>query len=189
MVPSPETQLDWLASALQDLEGFLVAPEVFRPTFGGQHRDLSLGNVLLAVDVVTAGESLLPPERRGEASRAVRRWETIRSRRPVAIEDKALAELSPRLHAWGAYLQDLGATPAEAVRYPVEVRQRVILSRLLGLLAAREAAQPGRGRVQAADAALRRRFEPGPFVWEAILQEVYPPTDFWFLYGRPAGPG
>ncbi len=143
MAPPPETQLAWLASAVEDLDGFLLAPEVFRPTFGGLHRDLSLGNVLLAVDALAAGEPLLPPARRAEATHVVRRWETTRSSRPVAVEDKALAELSPRLRAWGAYLQDLAVAPEEAARYPVEVRQRVILSRLLGLLAGLEAAELG----------------------------------------------
>lgn len=186
MAAPPDSQLTWLFGALSDLEGFLLAPDVFRPTAGHLQRDLSLGNLLLAADAVAAGAARLSPPQRAEAARALRRWEVERSRRPVAVEGKALAELPHRMNVWSAYLQDLGRSPGEASRYPLEVRQRVVLARLLEVVAQRQEADPTRSRLKAADGALRASFEPGPFVWEAYLAAAYSREPFWFLYGRPS---
>ena len=39
-------------------------------------------------------------------------------------------------------------------------------------------------RLVGQDHRLRARFVPGEFVWEPELQQAFPQTEFWYLYGQ-----
>jgi hypothetical protein len=186
----PETQLAWFLTALEELPAFLPSGDVFRPLHHPPPRmvhDLSLGTMLLTIDSLTAGAEELTPAERAAWDRARLRWGAEVSSRAAAVEGKARAELPHRLNLWRSFLQDLAEKSSESERYAGEVRHRVIIERLAELSGALPDVGLGR-RVAEADQALRSRFEPGAFIWDAPLAALYPQTGFWFLYGRPAKP-
>jgi hypothetical protein len=190
--PPPEQRLAWLKASLEELPDFLVAPAVFRrldpPPFANAE-DLSLGALLLALDALTASAEDLSPERRADWERARRRWESELVSHRAAVASKAAAELRQRVHVWRAYVQDILEKGNESARhYSSEVRHRVILARLTEV-SGRQLESSLDRHLAEADGALRSRFTTGAFVWEAALSRLYPPSAFWFLYGRPEGRG
>ena len=185
MAPAPDVQLAWFSTALEELSGFLLSSDVFRPLHPpppGKTQDLSLGGLLLAADALSTLPDDLARELRTRTDQALRLWETERASKAAAIEAKAGAELPHRLNLWRAYLQDLAEKPNEAAAYATEVRHRVIIERLQEVLESRSA----RAEVDRLDATLRAWLLPGRFVWEDNLQSSYPPARFWYLYGRLA---
>jgi hypothetical protein len=104
----------------------------------------------------------------------------------VAIERKATREAHSRLQLWSAYLEELNESDAAHADYPQEVRQRVMVSRLLAWGGAGPELDANAERTHSLDSLLRRRFEAGPFLWETLLEQIYRMPDFWFLYGRPS---
>jgi hypothetical protein len=186
-VAPPEAQLAWFATALEELPPFLQSADVFRPLHHppqDQPRDLSLGGLLLAADALAATADGFAPASRAVWEKARRQWQEESDRHAASIERKASAELSHRLNLWRAYLQDLEEKPREAESYAIEVRHRVIIDRLLKILAGREVDKLS--RLVQIDDLLRPLFRPGPFVWPAELKQVYPEKSFWYLYGGPS---
>jgi hypothetical protein len=82
-------------------------------------------------------------------------------------------------------LADLEEAPRAAELYPQEVRQRAMAARLEAAAADLADAAASRRALREADSRLRRRFNPGPFVWDRRLSRIYPASEFWFLYGMP----
>lgn len=40
-------------------------------------------------------------------------------------------------------------------------------------------------KVRQADSGLRRHTQPCPFLWDTVLQPIYPQDTYWWLYARP----
>lgn len=185
MTIPPSQQLKWFAQALDQLEAFLLSDQVFQPLGGLSmmpRQDVSLGGLLLTADVLGAPEVPLTAADRAEASRLLRRWEVERSSHGAAIERKAVAEARQRANLWKGYVGDLLESEREAGRFPVEVRHRVALERLLDTLGS-AVPQAMRETVRESDQAVQRRHHSGKFIWEDFLRAVYPPPAYWYLYG------
>jgi len=178
-------------AALDELEAFLQSPDVFWPlshnslVTGSPFPRLSLGVVLLTLDELRAVEPDLAPAELTATQVVGNEFDRIKLKWTVAVERKALGEMSQRLSIWRAYLQDLSESPSGTEDYPTEVRQRVALARLLDLAGRNPGIQPTAQSLRQLDDSLRARFEPGEFIWDHRLKAVYTPAGFWFLYGRP----
>ena len=176
---------------LDELEAFVQSPDVFwplshtSPDTGSPFPRLSLGVVLLTLDELRAVEPDLAPAELTATQVVEREFDRIKQKWTVAVERKALAEISQRLSIWRAYLQDLSESRSGAEDYPMEVRQRVALARLLDLAGRNPGIQPTAQSLRQLDDLLRAWFEPGEFIWDQQLKAVYTPTGFWFLFGRP----
>ena len=177
---------------LDELEAFLQSPDVFwplsrsSPDTESPFPRLSLGAVLLTLDELRAAEPDLTPAELTATQVVEREFDRIRLKWTVAVEHKALGEMSQRLSIWRAYLQDLGESRAAAEDYPLEVRQRVTLARLSDLAGRNPAIEPTPQSLRQLDDTLRARFEPAKFIWDIRLKAVYDPARFWFLYGGPS---
>jgi hypothetical protein len=190
MRPAGETL--GLASAMADeLEDFLLSAELFWPlsrrsaASEAPYPRLSLGSLSLTLDELTALEDELAGAQAAESRQTTLRIEALRTKWSAGMADKAARELRTRLDLWRAYLDDLDETPRVAEEYVQEVRQRVIISRLLGLAQSICLPPEATSRLQALDDRLMGRFRRSGFIWDARLQSVYPESKFWFLYGRP----
>lgn len=174
----------------EELEDYLLSREVFWPlerrAAPGEppYPMLSLGGMLLTLDELAALEGELGPEDAARLAELGRSLEDQRKEWRSSLERKAAKELHNRVNLWRAYLGDLeeGAKAIEV--YPQEVRQRVMAGRLEEEAAPAEAAESLRA-LGDLDSRLRRRFSPGPFVWDRRLARIYPAAGFWFLYGTP----
>ena len=187
----PEHSLEILEAMLAELEAYLGSSELFwplalRPDSSNPHIPrLTIGSLLLILDELSAGEAALPDAPRARLSRAQTVWQACRARHVVALERKAGREIEARLKLWQAYLTDLSEKPESAADYPGEVRNRLMISRLMGVIHAREWPAQLEARLQASDRRLQSVFRKGAFALAAALERVYPPFEFWFLYGAP----
>ncbi len=164
----------FLVATLEDLEAYLLSPELYRqasvPTT--DFTQLTPGAVLLVHERLRGWR--LP-----EVEALTIRLDRIRLRWRSAWEAKALREVRARSELWKEYLLEVQRDPREAGRlYPYQVRIRAILTLLLNDLR-----QPPPETLNALDAELHRFFHSGPFVWDEMLEWIFPAETFWFLYG------
>lgn len=180
-----------LAEAMaEELEDYLLSREVFWPlerrAAPGEppYPMLSLGGMLLTLDELKALEGELAPELAARLESLRGAMEEQRKEWRSSLARKAAKELHSRVNLWRAYLGDLEEGAKAVELYPQEVRQRVMAGRLEEEAAPAEAAEVLRA-LDELDSRLRRRFNPGPFLWDRRLAAVYPASGFWFLYGAP----
>jgi hypothetical protein len=177
-----EDDLKYLQGALGSLENYLLSSEIYYPLGGAYSRDmvssrLSLGALLFTLKRIQAYivQGSLPAE--------FTRVEEARQHWRVHWEQKAGREFVSRLNLWQNALSDLqSASSQESGVYRVEIRNRVIVELLrqeAGSLPESEIT-----RMNGLDHVLRSRFVPGEFIWEPELEKVFPPGEFWYLYGQ-----
>jgi hypothetical protein len=111
--------------------------------------------------------------------------ERVRVKWTVGLERKAAQELRSRLNLWRAYLYDIEERVDTAENYPYEVRHRVMFEQLAELSIRQPETEPHVDEMRSLDTRLRSIFVPGTFVWDARLENIYPQTAFWYLYGLP----
>ncbi len=172
-----ETDVLYLKAALEELEPYLLSTELYWPLGHPSLPRLTLGNLLL---------TRLRLKARGLLSTAAEaQLEEQRYRWRVAWEKKARQEFRSRLRLWQNYLEDYSETPcAWASNYPQEVRHRAILELLQADMAT---PLPETLLLKQLDDRLHAVFIPGPFLWEADLQAVFPKETWWYLYGKLKG--
>lgn len=189
-MPTPEGALALAAAMADELEDYLLSDELFwtlsrRPDLGPAAPRLTLGGLMLTLDVLEAHSDSLPPAGRTSAERLRQRIETQATRWAAAWARKAARELATRARMWEAYVLDLPEQPDLAAEYTQQARPRAMAERLAPVAAEGDLREQALERLRTADALLRPGFDPGAFVWEPALARLYPPGPFWFLYGRP----
>lgn len=175
---------------LENLEAYLISREIFWPlgdsVAGRLLPRMTFGNLLLTIDQLTAQNPAMTSAQSTSFQRHTRYFDQFRTRRPAAIEKKALQEAGARLNLWKAYVADLREGQASGEHYAHEVRNRVMLARLSELSGSSQEYEDYLASAAPIDAALRALFAPGEFCWDGRLEAIYPPSTFWFLYGSPA---
>ncbi len=188
---SIEYDLDLAEVMLGEIDAYLNSKVLFwplgrrHPPGGSVYPMLSTGGLLLVLDELKAHQGGMDADQRRCMRGLLERFESTRQARQVAMETKSAAEADSRLNLWRAYIQDLEASETGEWGYRNEVRQRVMLARLLDLPG--EGAEPARiqGALSDLDRRLRSRFSEGGFIWDERLRAVYPRERFWYLYGGP----
>ena len=188
---SPDYNLSLANAMLDELEPYLLSSELFWPLEQRLARGmprfprLTLGGLLLSIDELTAQEAEL-------TSNQAAAWLQIQSlfahnqvRWEVGIERKAVRELNCRLNLWRAYLMDLEEKKEGPDNYAHEARQRVMFQRLLDPASKHPEVALLNVSMLSLDSKLKAFFITGSFIWDKRLESVYPPTDFWYLYGTP----
>jgi len=154
-------------SGIEDLENYLLATELYWPSRAPVPglTQLTPGGLLLVRARLTGWKAT------GLAASDAR-LDALRSKWRSAWEGKTRREVRARSERWREFLSGYRDDPRGVTRlYPQHVRQRAILA-LLG-----EASDP-------MDGWLKELWRDGEFVWDANLQEGFPQTEFWFLYGK-----
>ena len=108
----------------------------------------------------------------------------------VQAEDKAMREMSSRLHAWDAFLEECEDNPARYdPEYPTQAEGRTVIDLLIAF--ARRAAEQRSfsARLAAVDRRLREIAAESDFVWDPAMIPAFPHERFWWLYMRPRQPG
>ncbi len=186
-----EDELTFVREGVAALEDYLASDMVYWPLrpFSTIFPSLSIGGLLESLRRLEALQSRLPAQARAELEALKTHLERVREVHPARYRQKLERELSSRLDAWAWYLEDYERHPEEvAPSYPAQAHIRLKIELLL-----EEGERLGfdmesiRNRVRTLDQTLRRNWEPGPFLWEEALQEVFPRDRFWWLYGRPRG--
>ncbi len=163
----------WTLSAL---------PPAGTPTF----LQMTLGNILLALDEMRAMGDGLNPKERSELGRLLRQWEAIRGKATGQLLNTALRETNSRIGQWRTYVAE-SVESGDPSDYAANIRPRLCALRLMDWLGADH---PGvrfaYQELAAIDSQLTPRMQAGPFVLDAKLAAIYPPTAFNEpLYLRP----
>jgi hypothetical protein len=189
-MPSAEYELTYLRAAADTLEDYLLSNELYwqlgiRPPSGETpYPPLTLGEMSLTQARLSARN--LMGAQREEMERLNEKIDTVHSRWQVAWERKAARGFQARLMLWRDFLEEYRENPgANADRYAYEVRRRVMLFFLSQ--AAGEIPQQEIDLLGALDRVLQGALIPAGFVWEDELASGFPPTTFWYLYGRLKG--
>jgi hypothetical protein len=187
-MPSPEYDLEYLQSGLLDLQGYLLSKELYWPIGSTPPRGeppyprMTLGNLLLARRRLESQQ--MTGGQKEEFGRLAERLERSQKEWAVAWEQKAQREFSARLNLWRDFLEDYRRKPpANVDRYQYEVTRRAVLELLIPV--AKDIPSEEQELLSGLDAFLKAVFSSGPFVWEDHIQEAFPQTKFWFLYGAP----
>jgi hypothetical protein len=185
-MPSPDYDLTFFQSALESLEQYLLAGDIYWPVSAvaphgsPPYPTLTLGTMLLVQQQLnaTAGAPAQQTAFRGMQDN----MNIIRSQWLSAWRKKAQAEFRARLNLWRDFLQEYRKDPeAHYDRYGYEVGRRVMLQLLAG-----EASDLPSAQVELLvqlDRLLKTFFQPGAFIWEAELSPSFPEEIYWYLYG------
>ena len=185
-MPSFEYDFRYLQAGLDQLEAYLLAPELYWPVGASAPKgeppypQLTLGGMLLAQRRL--GATAETPAQQAELARLEARLDVLQSQWRTAWGNKARHDFHARFKLWRNYLEEYREKPsAHYDRYPYEVSRRVQLH----LLAA-EAVDLPPAEIEAVnglDKLLRAFFSPGPFLWDDRLAASFPQPTYWYLYG------
>lgn len=149
---------------------------------------LTIGGYLMRQQRLCALRARLAPHDQEQLDTAVATFEDALTNRIVRFEQHSHQELRARLREWVGYLRDLSChTAAQRNHYIGIVDTRVVIQALMDKLQQRPyQLEPGvQTEVSELDNNLQARWSTGVFVWDAIWQEAYPRTDYWYLWGCP----
>jgi hypothetical protein len=185
-----EYNLKLASIMLEEIEDYILSSEVFWPLSkrsptGTPLPHLTLGGLLLTLNELKAQDKDMPPSQRTDHDELLLDVERVRVKWAVGFERKAAQELRSRLNLWRAYLYDIEERVDTAENYPYEVRHRVMFEHLAELSIRQPEIKPWVDEMQILDTRLRSFFIPGEFVWDARLEDIYPKSTFWYLYGLP----
>ena len=189
-MPAYETNQAFIQAAIGELQDYLLSPELFwtlsvqPPPGSPPFLQLTLGNVLLAVDGLHAVDEQAGPARGVETQRLLAAWEAARSRWPAQLERKALRELAVRVRQWKSFVDDVLETQS-AEDYASGVRPRLVAARLLDWLPDQPTTTETRTQLAQLDSRLASYLEPGPLVLDGVMAVRYTAGAFPFLYRQP----
>jgi hypothetical protein len=189
---SIEYNLSLMDAMLDDFEGYVLSSQVFWPLAQKKRQSalfprLTLGGLLLLIDELSAQQNLMSPEQEREYQQLQRDYDRITVKWRVAMERKTNDELGARINMWRAFLQDLEEEPDIIESLSQEVRNRVMITRLLELIGPLSEDQNEMKMIRSLDARLRDFVIPGDFTWDEALEKMYPQENFPFLYLQPRG--
>jgi len=178
-----EDDLNYLQGASASLETYLLSNELFWPLGGGFSRGMVSSRLSLGALLLTMARLQASANPTSNLTQMLQRIEATRKQWRVHWEKKAVREFTSRLNLWQNALADLGSgSNNEQAVYSVEVRNRVMVELLQ--VEAGQIPDHELSRIQGLDSKLKSSFIPGEFIWEPDLQSAFPPTIFWYLYGK-----
>ncbi len=187
---SIEHNLSLLERMVEELEPFILSAVIFWPLDqkgirGTPLPRLTFGGLLLTLDELSALNPQMTPKQVLRYDRLLQKFEGIRERWRVAVENKAIQELKARLNIWRAYLQDLEEKPDWIENYVREVRVRVMIEHLMAIIGPHPELESEFQMIKNLDHRVLDFVIPGKFIWEDSLQPVYPEEKFPYLYTKP----
>lgn len=102
-------------------------------------------------------------------------------------KDKLAQEFTSRLNAIKWFLEDCKNDPQTCdANYPNEAEKRTIIHHLVQEAEAQKAySKEQRTMLSTIDQRLRGLTRGEDFLWDDVLKDIYPRSEFWWLYGRP----
>lgn len=178
------------AKALAEgLKGYLRGPELYGQAGGffSSMPSLTVGALLLRLRRLQALHPQLDSRQRAILEQVVQQHDEAQREWRQHYERKVIREAQSRLEAMRPFLKEASDQPRQAANlYPPEMLRRTIVQELFRWAEA-QAVDLGDSRALARsiDDRLRTIARPADFQWAALLAEVYPAAEFWWLYARP----
>lgn len=186
MVKSVEYDLRYARAGLEVLEEYLLSGDIFwplgiNPPLGEpSYPHLTLDWLLLARARLSGRE--MTGEEEAKVQRILSELDRYKTKWRVAWEKKARQCFHARTRMWSEYLNEYRDNPQEhADRYTYEVRIRAMLELLKDEDQIKNDAEMQ--LLVGLDGFVRSVIMPGDFVWETEVQDGFPKSEYWFLYG------
>ena len=191
-----ESNRAYVQACLSEMPEFERAQSIFwtlstdPPAGSPPFLQMTLGNILLALDEMRAIGDGLNPKERSELERLLSLWEAIRGKATGQLLNAALREANSRIGQWRTYVAE-SMESGDLSDYAANVRPRLCALRLMDWLGAdHPGVRPAYQELDAIDSRLTPRMQEGPFVLDPKLAAVYPATpSYKFLYRRPRSSG
>ncbi len=173
------------------LEEYLRGSDVYGTPaggmFGGDAPALTVGALVMRLRRLDALRDQLTDAQRQELAQAQEIHRHMQREWAVHYEQKIVKEANSRLDAIRTFFEECSDHPRNcAAIYKPEVLRRTIVQELGRVMADQKifSAELDKKRREM-DVKLRGFVRPATFVWSALLQEVYPADEFWWLYHAP----
>ncbi len=162
-------------------------PMVVETPEGTRWPTMSIGGMLARLVRLRALADRLTSEENEVLQKAEAKMARARRWYPEAYRSHVIHELTSLLNSWRWFLDECYENlEACADSYPADARIRTNIQLLVDHMG-EEALPAGLlDQIRALDSRLRSRFRSGEFIWESKLAPVFPPKQFWWLYGRPS---
>lgn len=184
-MPTAEYDLEYLKTASQQLEKYLLSDVLYWPLDKSPPSDfppyprLTIGGVLLARSRASA--TCENSEEKTQLYKIEGDIKSLRTSWDVFWDKKGQREFNARLTIWNNFLKDFRKNPADQFdRYSYESRHRVQIELLQKDISINSTSLE---LLATLDLILKAYFKPGEFIWEEILMPAFPPVSYWYLYG------
>lgn len=183
---SKRYDLGYLKAGMGEIEDYLLSNQLYW-TLGSSSPpgepifpQLTLGTLLL---VSKRLKPQLDEREKNEFADELSKLKKIEHQWKSAWSQKASREFQARLNLWRNYLDDYRDHPMENYdRYAYEVSRRVVIDLLRPYL---EKTSTYYDQILVGlDEILRGNFVRSSFLWEKGIEQSFPSTDYWYLYGR-----
>jgi hypothetical protein len=172
----------------EDMDAYLKSETLYWQLGYSDMPKLTLGGFLLRRHRLLNLAVLMDEDEWLRMETAVAQFIDALSDQIVRSEQRAHEEIQVRIRQWGTYLNDVQKNAAEAaVNYATAVENRAMIA-ALGAFLQTQPFQLEAGileRTAMLDTVLSKHWQAADFIWPAAWQTTYPPTEFWWLYGRP----
>ncbi len=174
-----------LAEMAGEMEDYLRSDTLFWQMMRGGLPKLTLGGYLMRQDRLLALRHFLSDADQGKVDTAVTQFNQALVEKIVRFEQKAHRELEARIRQWSEYLKDLQWGQSAAANYSAAVETRVMMTAVTDKLSRPPYQLEPRivDQIALLDGNLRRRWQPGPFIWPEEWEPAYPKAAYWQLYG------
>ncbi|MFW5696346.1 MAG: hypothetical protein ACOCXR_01015 [Phototrophicaceae bacterium] len=151
---------------------------------------LTIGALLLRIRRLQALGDQLSDEQKERLETVVdQNNEVLRAWR-VHYEKKMLREARSRLKAMDAFFEECRSDPKLCARvYGPEASRRTIVQEILSAMDELSVERDDElwALLNQADSRLRSYVRESGFIWDALLEPVYPRSTYWWLYSQPPG--
>jgi hypothetical protein len=171
------------------LESYIHSSEVYGKTGGifGGGPSVTIGMLLMRLHRLRALQDRLTDSQRAALDAIQAKHDSVRKEWTMHYDEKLVREANSRLDAMKPWFDDCNAEPRTcAGNYPPEALRRTVVQELLDAISAENVDSGGlTAKVRTSDQRLRRFAQPDGFIWDPVLQPVYPQSTYWWLYARP----
>jgi hypothetical protein len=175
----------------QGLEEYLRGNEVYGTPaggmFGGDAPALTIGALVMRLRRLTVLHDQLSEPQQQALATAQETHRHMQREWAVHYEQKIIKEANSRLDAIRTFFEECSDHPRNcAAIYKPEVLRRTIVQELRRVMEECKIYSADLDKKQREmDIKLRGFVRPANFLWSALLQEVYPADEFWWLYHAP----
>jgi hypothetical protein len=181
-----EEDLDVFTTMVEHLTPYLYEDKLFGE-ISNRYPKLTLGGMLARQYRLRALEGDLSSGQLQRFHDARDQLEQLRYEWLSHYKEKLEQEFSSRLNAVRWFLDDCKNDPQTCdANYPNEAEKRTLIHHLVQEAQAKSAfGKEQRSLLQAIDQRLRGLARGETFLWDQQLKDIYPRSEFWWLYGRP----
>lgn len=174
-----------LSAMASNLTPYLYENEMYGYLSGGLPK-LTLGGLLMRLYRLSRLESHLDAEQQDTVQNARLNFEAERSEWAVHYDTKLQHETGVRLNALERFLNECNDDPQDcASGYPSQAEKRIMIEHLRLEAEERDVLTDElRTHLKQVDNKLQRLLGEGEFITDERLKEIYPRSQFWWMYGH-----